>query len=185
MAAKSPKERPQIQGTPTPAPEPEPGRNPEPENARAARPATAKVSGRPVRYNPTPGYRVVVTQVNGYGEPLEKPNMKAFAPPRQRKLPDGRIEVEFDQAEYLLQLQKPRNVKPMDWWRDATSEELAAYQDDTGAFGEGPFAQELRREWLARHPEVREGAPPPPDAAEKKMMARLAEQLDKLEGGGR
>ncbi len=169
--AKTPEERPDpgafpnasAASTPAPAPEVE----------RVVRAATVRIDGKLVRYNPTPGFRLLVCNVSDYGERLDEPRMKAFA----LSPPVGLT----DQAEYLLTVDKPKTAKPVDWWREATVEEMAAYQnglygsEPAPAFGVGSVAEEIFAEWRSRHPEYRAGAPQHPEVeARHALVADVA-----------
>jgi hypothetical protein len=51
----------------------------------------------------------------------------------------------------LLRIQKPPEVETAKWWRDASSEEIAAYQENTGHFYVGENAK--RKDWEKRRSE--------------------------------
>jgi hypothetical protein len=51
----------------------------------------------------------------------------------------------------LLRIQKPPEVETRDWWRDATVEDIAAYQEATGHFYVGEMAK--RKDWEKRRSE--------------------------------
>lgn len=161
--AKTPEERPAESGPPIPTPTPDVS-------------PTARVGGKRFRYNPEPGYRLLVCGANDYGEALPSPRMHAFP----LKPAPGMT----DQAEYLLTVQKPQRVRPVDWWREAEPEEMAAYQEETGAFGTGPLAADLRADWKARHPTYHEGPPNLPTTEGERVLKRLADALEKREKGG-
>ncbi len=165
--AKTPEERPEM-GASSPSAVPSTPPTPPLEVEKGARAATARIDGKSIRYNPTPGFRLLVCRVSDYGEALDEPRMKAFGPPKPGAT---------DQAEYLLTVDKPKSAKPVDWWREATPEEMAAYQngmygsEPAPAFGVGPVAEELFAEWRTRHPRYRAGPPPHPEAEARRQLA--------------